>query len=143
MSAVEVTNAFLEKLEEKTYHVIIVNYANPDMVGHTGVMKAAVRAVETVDSCLGRLVGAVRRAGGTVIITADHGNADKMADEEGGPHTAHTTSQAPFILVDDMLRQVGLRSGRLEDVAPTMLDIMGIGQPAEMTGQSLILRDKE
>lgn len=143
MSALEVTNAFLEKLAEKAYHVMVLNYANPDMVGHTGVFKAAVQAVETVDNCLGQLVAAVRRAGGTVMITADHGNADMMMDEDGGPFTAHTTRRVPFILVDDLLRKVSLRSGRLEDVAPTMLDIMGIKQPAEMTGESLILWEQE
>ena len=139
MSAAKVTDAFLAKLAEKKYHFFIINYANPDMVGHTGVFNACVQAVETVDACLGQLVEAVCRVKGTVIITADHGNADQMLDEDGGPHTAHTTRQVPFILINDSMRDVSLASGRLEDVAPTILDIMGIEKPAGMTGRSLII----
>ena len=139
MSAGKVTDAFLAKLAEEKYHVFIINYANPDMVGHTGVFNACVQAIETVDACLGRLVGAVRRVNGTLILTADHGNADQMLDEDGGPHTAHTTQRVPFILINDSMRDVSLASGRLEDVAPTMLDILGIEKPASMTGRSLII----
>lgn len=138
MSAPEVTDAFLQKLAEEKYHVIIMNYANPDMVGHTGVLDAAIKAIEAVDHCVGRVVGAVLERRGTVLITADHGNAEVMLDEKGEPHTAHTTNLAPFILVNDELRGAALRPGRLEDVAPTILHLLGIEKPAEMTGNSLL-----
>jgi 2,3-bisphosphoglycerate-independent phosphoglycerate mutase len=138
MSAVEVTDTLVNKIREHIYDVIIVNYANPDMVGHTGVLPAAVRAVETVDSCIGRAVQAVKEAGGLAIITADHGNAEVMQDEAGEPFTAHTTDPVPFILVSDDHRDARLRPGRLEDVAPTVLELLGINQPPEMTGQSLL-----
>lgn len=138
MSAMEVTDAFLEQLASDKYDVIIMNYANPDMVGHTGDMKAAVKAVETVDTCLGRVVPAVLNKGGTIIITADHGNAEHMSDEEGQPYTAHTTDPVPFIFISGDVQGVNLRPGRLEDIAPTMLHLLGIQQPPEMTGQTLI-----
>jgi len=138
MSAYEVTEAFQKQLEEEKYHVIIMNYANPDMVGHTGVLKAAVKAVEVVDDCVGKVVESTLNKGGTVIITADHGNAETMQDESGEPHTAHTTDPVPFILVGPDSGSVKLRPGRLEDVAPTILQLLGIPQPEEMTGRSLI-----
>ena len=137
MSAYEVTDAVINKINEDIYDVIIMNYANPDMVGHTGVYEAAVKAIEAVDQCMGRVVDAVIRKNGTVIITADHGNAEKMVDyETGEAHTAHTSDPVPFILVSD--RNYGLRSGILADVAPTMLELLGIAKPEEMTGRSLI-----
>jgi 2,3-bisphosphoglycerate-independent phosphoglycerate mutase len=140
MSANEVTDALISKLRERVYDVVIMNYANPDMVGHTGDFRAAVKAVETVDRCVGRAVGAVREAGGITIITADHGNAETMRDEAGEPHTAHTTDPVPFILVSDRHLNARLHPGTLQDVAPTMLDLLGIEKPPEMTGRSLIER---
>ena len=137
MSAYEVCDAACERILSGKYDVVILNYANCDMVGHTGVFPAAVKAVETVDECVGKLVDAVNKMGGVTLITADHGNADKMYAEDGTPFTAHTTNPVPLIVVgyDCKLKQNG---GRLCDLAPTMLDIMGLAKPAEMTGVSLI-----
>lgn len=137
MSAYEVTDKVIEAIESGKYDVIILNYANCDMVGHTGVFDAAKCAVETVDTCVGRVVEAVRNVGGVSVITADHGNADKMLEEDGvSPFTAHTTNEVPFVIVG---ADVTLRDGKLCDIAPTMLDLMGIDQPSEMTGESLIV----
>jgi 2,3-bisphosphoglycerate-independent phosphoglycerate mutase len=138
MSAVPVTTELLARLDSGVYDLIVLNFANADMVGHTGIMAAAIRAVETVDGCVGKLTDKVLSLGGRVIITADHGNAEVMVDENGGPHTAHTTDRVPLILVDDARKGVKLRSGILADIAPTILDILGIPVPAEMTGTSLI-----
>ena len=138
MSAYPVTEELLKRLDEGKYDVIILNFANPDMVGHTGIMPAAIKAIETVDECVGRLAAKVLEKQGRAIITADHGNAEVMMDESGGPHTAHTTDRVPLILVDDARKNVRLRAGILADLAPTMLDILGIPKPAEMTGKSLI-----
>lgn len=141
MSAMEVTDRLLQELDKDVYQVVILNYANPDMVGHTGVLEAAVKAVETVDKCLGRLREAVLAKGGAMIVTADHGNAEMMVDEERAtPHTAHTSSLVPFILVSDNYRGVKLRQqGSLQDIAPTMLELIGLAKPEEMTGESLII----
>ena len=137
MSAYEVTDKVIEAINSKKYDVIILNYANCDMVGHTGVFDAAKKAVETVDECVGRVVEAVSNVGGISVITADHGNADKMLEEDGAsPFTAHTTNEVPFVIVGADVR---LRDGGLCDIAPTMLDLMGISQPEEMTGKSLIV----
>ncbi|HIH45149.1 MAG TPA: 2,3-bisphosphoglycerate-independent phosphoglycerate mutase [Candidatus Methanoperedenaceae archaeon] len=136
MSAYELTDETLERIRSHTYDVIILNYANCDMVGHTGIFEAAVAAVEAVDECLGKVVEAVRQAGGISIITADHGNAEMMTDEDGKPHTAHTCSRVPFILIDDGTKN--LRSGILADIAPTILELLDIRKPAEMTGRSLL-----
>ncbi len=137
MSAYEVTDKVIEAINSKKYDVIILNYANCDMVGHTGVFDAAKKAVETVDECVGRVVEAVSNVGGISVITADHGNADKMLEEDGvSPFTAHTTNEVPFVIVGADVR---LRDGGLCDIAPTMLDLMGISQPEEMTGKSLIV----
>src|SRR5690606_28676812 len=115
------------------FDFIVVNYANTDMVGHTGNLEAAIKAVEAVDRCLGRLEAAVRKAGGVLLITADHGNAEQMRDHETGqPHTAHTLNLVPLVMVGG--GAAALRSGRLADVAPTLLAIMGLPQPPEMTG---------
>ncbi|NPV73130.1 MAG: 2,3-bisphosphoglycerate-independent phosphoglycerate mutase [Pelotomaculum sp.] len=141
MSANEVTGTFLERLASGKYDVIIMNYANPDMVGHTGDMKATVKAIETIDRCLGKVARAVLEKDGTLLITADHGNADEMVDEEGQPHTAHTTSPVPFILIGRDTAGIALRDGSLKDVAPTILHLLGIPKPAEMTGQTLITRE--
>jgi 2,3-bisphosphoglycerate-independent phosphoglycerate mutase len=139
MSAFEVTEEAVRRLSDSTYGFFVLNYANADMVGHTGVIEAAVKAVETVDTCLGRLIEAVRRRSGTVLVTADHGNADQMVDyETGSPHTAHTMHPVPILLVGPATRQ-SLRSGILADVAPTLLSLMGLPAPAVMTGKSLVV----
>jgi 2,3-bisphosphoglycerate-independent phosphoglycerate mutase len=138
MSAFPVTEELLKSLDSDKYDVIILNFANADMVGHTGILPAAIRAIEAVDDCVGRLVKKVLAKGGRAIITADHGNAEVMADEHGGPHTAHTTDRVPLILVDDMRKDARLRAGILADIAPTILEILGLPQPPEMTGRSLI-----
>lgn len=142
MSAFEVTDEVEKCIASGKYDVIILNYANCDMVGHTGVMEAAVKAVETVDTCVGRVVEAIRKVGGSVIITADHGNAEKMIDPvTGEPHTAHTSNPVPLIFIDDSMKDVTIREGgRLSDIAPTLLELMGIPKPMEMTGESLIQR---
>ena len=138
MSAFLVTDELLKRLDEGKYDLIVLNFANADMVGHTGILAAAVEAIEAVDKCIGRLVEKVLAKGGRLIITADHGNAEIMADEKGGPHTAHTTDRVPLILVDDARKGVRLRAGILADIAPTMLEILGLPRPKEMTGRSLI-----
>lgn len=139
MSAYEVTDEVVKRIDGGEYDVIILNFANCDMVGHTGVFDAAVKAVEAVDECLGRVIDAIERQGGVALVTADHGNADQMIDyETGEPFTAHTTNVVPLILIgrDDLK----IRAGRLADLTPTMLDLMGLEKPAEMTGESLIER---
>ncbi len=138
MSAYPVTDELLRLLDEDKYDVIVLNFANADMVGHTGILPAAVKAIAALDDCIGRLTAKVLAKGGGAIITADHGNAEIMKDEEGGPHTAHTTDRVPLILVDDDRKTVKLRTGILADIAPTILDILGLPKPAEMTGRSLI-----
>jgi 2,3-bisphosphoglycerate-independent phosphoglycerate mutase len=141
MSAIEVTDRLVEAVSSGKFDLIIANYANPDMVGHTGVMDAAVKAVETVDTCLGRLRDAVERAGGVLIVTADHGNIEQMKDPvTGGPHTAHTLLDVPIIVVNARIGSFSLRNGRLADVAPTLLDLVGFEKPQQMTGNSLIQR---
>ena len=136
MSAYEVTDKLLAAIDSDKYDAIILNYANCDMVGHTGVFDAAVKAVEAVDTCVGKIVDAVAAKGGVTLITADHGNADKMYEADGSPFTAHTTNPVPFIVVGYPCE---LRDGgRLCDIAPTMLKIMGLEQPKEMTGVSII-----
>ncbi|HEU5014919.1 MAG TPA: 2,3-bisphosphoglycerate-independent phosphoglycerate mutase [Roseiflexaceae bacterium] len=147
MSAEEVTTKLLAAIQSDTYDYIIVNYANPDMVGHTGVIPAVVKACETVDRCLGEVVPAILDKGGAVLIIADHGNAEVMIDPAtGGPHTAHTTNLVPCILIAPEgaglgKSEISLRSGgRLADVAPTLIDLLGIQKPADMTGESLIVR---
>ncbi len=138
MSAYEVADAAVERILSGEIDAVILNFANPDMVGHTGDLQAAIRAVEAVDECLGKVVRAVQQMRGVAIITADHGNADIMIDPEtGGPCTTHTLSRVPVIVTKDGIR---LRDGILADLAPTMLDLLGVAQPAEMTGQSLIVK---
>lgn len=139
MSAHEVTDALVEAIERDAADVYIVNYANCDMVGHTGVFDAAVQAVEAVDGCVGRIVGAVRDRGGVALLTADHGNAESMVDTDGAtPFTAHTTSDVPLAVVADGLSGLAA-GGKLADVAPTLLDLIGVPVPAEWTGRSLLL----
>ena len=138
MSAAEVTEQAVDRIRSGEYDVIILNFANCDMVGHTGVFDAAVKAVETVDTCVGEIVRATAEMGGISMVTADHGNAEKMLDEKGAPHTAHTTNLVPFIVVGAATQ---LRSGgRLADIAPTMLDLMGLECPSEMDGKTLIIQ---
>ena len=136
MSAYAVTEEAVKRIESGNYDVIILNFANCDMVGHTGVYEAACKAVSTVDECVNRVVEATSKMGGVSLITADHGNAERMVDEDGEPFTAHTTNLVPFYIVG---ASVQLRDGRLADIAPTMLDLMGLEKPAEMDGQTLIL----
>lgn len=140
MSAYEVTDKLIEALDADKYDVVIVNYANPDMVGHTGDFEAAKKAVEVVDECFGKVAAKVLEKSGTLLVTADHGNVDLMEDPETGvPFTAHTTNQVPFVLISDDLKDAELiDGGKLADIAPTMLKILGIEIPAEMTGVSLI-----
>lgn len=135
MSAFEVTEEAIKRIKSGHYDVIILNFANCDMVGHTGVYEAAVKAVETVNTCVAQVVDATRAMGGIALITADHGNAERMCEEDGSPFTAHTTNPVPFCVVG---ADVTLRSGRLADIAPTMLDLMGLNKPAEMNGNTLI-----
>ncbi len=138
MSAPELTEKAVAAIAGGTYDLIVLNYANPDMVGHTGSLPAAIRAVETVDAGLGRIAEAVRRQGGALLVTADHGNCEMMRDPEtGGPHTAHTTNPVPVLLMGGP-PGTALADGRLADVAPTLLALMGLPQPAAMTGRSLL-----
>ena len=139
MSAYEVTDAVVKAIEEDKYNMIILNYANCDMVGHTGIEEAATKAVEAVDACVGRTVDAILKAGGAALITADHGNAEKMKEPDGAPFTAHTTNPVPLIVAGYPCK---LRDGgRLADLSPTMLDIMGLPKPPEMDGESLIVKE--
>ncbi len=139
MSAYEVTEKVIEAINSKKYDTIILNYANPDMVGHTGNLEAAIKAVETVDECVGKVVEAVTQQNGVVLITADHGNSEQMIDyKTGEPYTAHTTNPVPLILVG--MNKAKLKPGKLSDLAPTMLDIMGIEKPEEMIGESLLIK---
>ena len=140
MSAYEVCDNLVESIRSDKYDVIIVNFANPDMVGHTGIMEAAIKAIETVDECVGKTVDAILDVDGQMFICADHGNAEKLLDEDGEPFTAHTTNPVPFVLVnydeDYTLRE----GGCLADIAPTLIELMGMEQPKEMTGKSLLIK---
>ncbi len=137
MSAPELTDKAVEAIASGKYDLIVLNFANPDMVGHTGSLPAAIKAVETVDACLGRIVDAIGRAGGALLVTADHGNCETMRDPEtGGPHTFHTTNPVPMMLLGG--GEVSLAEGRLADVAPTLLELMNLPKPAQMTGVSLL-----
>ncbi|MFO7630090.1 MAG: alkaline phosphatase family protein, partial [Prochlorococcaceae cyanobacterium] len=146
MAAEKLTNNCITAINKGIYSLVVINYANPDMVGHTGDMEATTEAIKVVDHCVGRLMEATNRMGGTLLITADHGNAELMEGPDGRPWTAHTTNPVPVILVEGEKRKlpghgtaVDLReSGGLADIAPTLLDILGLPQPALMTGQSLI-----
>jgi 2,3-bisphosphoglycerate-independent phosphoglycerate mutase len=136
MSAYEITENVLRELDELVHDVVILNFANGDMVGHTGVIEAAVKAVEAVDECVGKVVDKVNELGGIALLTADHGNCEKMLDEDGDTFTAHTTNLVPFIVTDP---NVTLRQGgALGDIAPTMLKLLNLEQPEVMTGQSII-----
>ena len=138
MSAYEVTDKVLEAINSEKYNCIILNFANPDMVGHTGNLEAAIKAIEAVDECVGKIVSAINAKKGNLIITADHGNAEQMIDyKTGEPHTAHTTNPVPLILVSEK-EGIKLKQGKLADLAPTILELMNIEKPEEMTGESLI-----
>jgi len=140
MSAPAVTQELLRRIAEGDYGFILVNYANPDMVGHTGVLPAAVKAVETIDACLARVAEAVLARGGTILLTADHGNCEQMIDPDtGGPHTAHTTNPVPVFWITRDAGGRRLRDGTLADLAPTLLELLGLPQPPEMTGRSLLV----
>lgn len=144
MSAAEVTDHLVEAIESDAFDFILVNFANTDMVGHTGDLGAAIKAVEAVDACLGRLDRAIRAAGGVMLITADHGNAELMTDASTGqPHTAHTRNVVPLVLTGEKHDAAALENGKLADIAPTVLDLLGLDQPAEMTGKSLIIHAEE
>lgn len=140
MSAAGITDEVIRRIDSGEYDLLVVNFANGDMVGHTGVLPAAIQAVECVDACVGRILDALKRHGGSAIVTADHGNCEQMIDPAtGGPHTAHTTYDVPLIVADDRYKGRKLdTNGRLADVAPTLLQLMGIEKPADMTGKSLI-----
>ena len=141
MSAPEVCEKFLEAIRSGKYDVIITNFANPDMVGHTGVEEAAIQAIEYIDTCVGRIVEAIKEVGGQMFICADHGNAEQMVDyETGEPWTAHTTNPVPFILVNYDPAYTLRENGRLADIVPTLIEMMGMEQPPEMTGESLLIR---
>ncbi len=142
MSAYEVTEKVVEAVESKKYDCIILNYANPDMVGHTGSLEAAIKAIEAVDECVGKVVKAINNTHGNLIITADHGNAEQMIDyTTGEPHTAHTTNLVPLILITDNGNEKLKEGGKLADLAPTILDLMNIEKPKEMTGESLLEKE--
>jgi 2,3-bisphosphoglycerate-independent phosphoglycerate mutase len=141
MSIYEVTEVVLERLDSNKYDVIVVNFANPDMVGHTGILSAAIKAAEAVDECVGRILDKVKSMGGVAIISADHGNFEKMIDgSPDKPHTAHTIGDVPLVIFDERYKNSKLREGgRLADIGPTLLEMMGLPQPEEMTGKSLIV----
>ena len=142
MSAYEVTDKVVEALENDKYDAVILNFANTDMVGHTGSLEAAIKAVEAVDKCVGRIVKVIEEKKGNLIITADHGNAEQMIDyKTGEPHTAHTTNPVPIILITDNPNYKLKENGKLADLAPTMLDLMGLEKPEEMTGESLLIKN--
>jgi 2,3-bisphosphoglycerate-independent phosphoglycerate mutase len=144
MSAFEVTDRLIAAIEADTFDLIVVNFANSDMVGHSGVLEAAEKAVLAIDKCLGRLREAVEKKNGVLLITADHGNAEEMVDPvTGQPHTAHTLNRVPFVLVNGPPSNKKLADGQLADVAPTILELMGLEQPREMTGHSLLHETKD
>jgi 2,3-bisphosphoglycerate-independent phosphoglycerate mutase len=138
MSAFEVTKEVIARIQSNKYDLIVLNFANMDMVGHTGVLDAAIKACEVVDRCVGKVITAIKRHNGVALITADHGNAEKMIEMNGKVHTAHSTNPVPFILIDDERKTAKLSAGILGDIAPTILHIMGIAKPAQMTGSSLL-----
>src|SRR5258708_39879220 len=140
MSAAELTDKAVGAIDSGKYDLIVLNFANPDMVGHTGSLPAAIKAVETVDTGLGRIVEAISRAGGALLVTADHGNCEMMRDPvTGAPHTSHTTNPVPLLYMNDRDVKARLRAGgRICDVAPTILKLMGLPQPSVMTGVPLI-----
>ena len=141
MSAFTVADKLVEAIKSQKYDVIIINFANPDMVGHTGVEAAAIKAIEAVDQCVGKAVEAIKEVNGQMFICADHGNAEQLIDEEtGAPFTAHTTNPVPFLLVNADPSYKLRDGGCLADIAPTLIELMGLQQPKEMTGKSLLIK---
>jgi 2,3-bisphosphoglycerate-independent phosphoglycerate mutase len=142
MSAYDVADVLLARLKSDKYDVVVVNFANPDMVGHTGILSAAIKAAEAVDECVGKVLKQVKDTGGAAIVTADHGNFEKMIDgSPDNPHTAHTVGDVPLIVFDKRYKKSTLRQGgRLADIGPTLLEMMRLPQPEEMTGRSLLQR---
>ncbi len=140
MSAYEVCDNLVDSIKSDKYDVIIINFANPDMVGHTGIIEAAIKAIEAVDECVGRAVKAIDEVDGQLFICADHGNAEKLIDEDGEPFTAHTTNPVPFIIYNYDKNYTLREGGCLADIVPTLIEMMGMEQPAEMTGKSLLVR---
>ena len=141
MSAYEVCDGLVDAIKSKEYDVIIINFANPDMVGHTGIQEAAIKAVEAVDECVGKAVAALKEVDGQMFICADHGNAEQLIDyETGEPYTAHTTNPVPFILVNYNDAYTLREGGCLADIAPTLIEMMGMQKPEEMTGNSLLIK---
>ena len=141
MSAPQVCEKLVEAIKSDKYDVIIINFANPDMVGHTGVEEAAIKAIETVDECVGKAVDAIKEVDGVLFICADHGNAEQLVDyDTGAPFTAHTTNPVPFILVNADPAYKLREGGCLADIIPTLIELMGMEQPKEMTGKSLLVR---
>jgi 2,3-bisphosphoglycerate-independent phosphoglycerate mutase len=140
MSASAVAEKTIEAIKSKKYALLVVNFANADMVGHTGIIPATIKATEAIDKALGEIYKAITEANGTLLITADHGNADQMFNEDGSIRTAHSLNPVPFLMVDNALKNKKLKqSGSLSDIAPTILDIMEIEKPKEMTGEGLIV----
>jgi len=139
MSALKVTAEVISRIKSDKYRLIVLNFANMDMVGHTGVLEAAISACKTVDQCVREIIDIVKSRGGVVLVTADHGNAEMMTDPNGKPFTAHTLNPVPFVLVDDSRKNVHMKEGKLGDIAPTILEIIGIDKPEQMTGSSLII----
>ena len=141
MSAPAVCEKLLDAIRSEKYDVIVINFANPDMVGHTGVISAAIKAIETVDECVGKAVQAVKDVAGVLFICADHCNAEQKIDyTTGQPHTAHTTNPVPFILVNYDTAYTLKEGGCLADIVPTLINVMGMEQPTEMTGKSLLIK---
>ena len=140
MSAYEVADNLVEAIKSEKYDVIVVNFANPDMVGHTGIMEATVKAIEAVDECVGKAYDALMEKNGQMFICADHGNAEKLVDTDGSPFTAHTTNPVPFILVNYDEAYTLREGGCLADIVPTLIEMMGMEQPKEMTGKSLLIK---
>jgi 2,3-bisphosphoglycerate-independent phosphoglycerate mutase len=142
MSAAGIADAVMKAVEDTAFDLVVVNFANADMVGHSGQLAPTIKGVETVDACLGQIYQSIRQRGGSLLITADHGNAEMMVDPvTGGPHTAHTTNPVPFILVSEDAKSYSLNpAGSLRDISPTILGMLGIDQPKQMTGGDLRLR---
>ena len=138
MSAFKVASKACEKIDSNDFQFIILNFANMDMVGHTGIVEAAIKACETVDRCVQQVVQSIWATGGTALITADHGNSEQMIADDGSPHTAHTLNPVRLILAGDKFKNFSIKNGILGDIAPTILKILNIEQPSQMTGTSLI-----
>jgi len=140
MSAIPLTDLVVERIEKRLDDLIILNFANPDMVGHTGVLEAGIKAVETIDTCVGRVLESLAKVQGKALVTADHGNCEQMKESDGSPHTAHTTNLVHCLYVAPDSKEYQMTDGILADVAPTLLEMLGLAKPAAMTGSSLLRR---